>query len=63
MTMLSMRLLQAPGPLVPVREATPAPRVPIRTTVRTYALADANAALGALRDGSLSGAAVLVPGR
>jgi propanol-preferring alcohol dehydrogenase len=40
-----------------------APRVPVRTTVRTYALADANAALGALRDGSLSGAAVLLPGR
>lgn len=39
-----------------------APRVPVRTTVRTYPLTEANAALGALRDGSLSGAAVLLPG-
>ena len=35
-------------------------RVPIRTHVRTYALADANVALGDLRQGRLTGAAVLV---
>jgi alcohol dehydrogenase, propanol-preferring len=35
--------------------------VPIRTHVRTYTLADANRALGDLRDGRLTGAAVLVP--
>ncbi len=35
--------------------------MPIRTEIRTYALADANAALDDLRRGRLSGAAVLVP--
>jgi propanol-preferring alcohol dehydrogenase len=35
--------------------------VPIRTQVQSYALADANRALGDLRAGRLSGAAVLVP--
>ena len=38
-----------------------APRVPIRTAVRTYPLAAADAALGDLRAGRLRGAAVLVP--
>jgi propanol-preferring alcohol dehydrogenase len=38
-----------------------APRVPIRTTTRTYPLAEANAALADLREGRLDGAAVLVP--
>ena len=38
-----------------------APRVPVRTTVETFALEDANAALQALRDGRLTGAAVLIP--
>ena len=37
-------------------------RVPVRTDVRTYPLAQANAALGDLRHGRLQGAAVLVPG-
>jgi alcohol dehydrogenase, propanol-preferring len=36
-----------------------AQRVPVRTTVVSYPLADANAALTALREGSLTGAAVL----
>ena len=36
-----------------------AQRVPVRTTVVPYPLADANVALTALRDGSLTGAAVL----
>ena len=36
-------------------------RVPLRTRVRTYALADANAAVEALRLGQIEGAAVLVP--
>ena len=35
--------------------------VPVRTTVRTYRLEDANAALSDLRRGVLQGAAVLVP--
>jgi len=35
--------------------------VPLRTHVRTYALADANRALGDLRDRRVTGAAVLVP--
>ena len=39
-----------------------AARVPIRTAVRTYPLERANDALGDLRAGRLSGAAVLVPG-
>ena len=38
-----------------------APKVPVRTTVETFALEDANTALQALRDGRLTGAAVLVP--
>ena len=36
-----------------------AQRVPIRTTVSTFPLARANEALAALREGALSGAAVL----
>jgi propanol-preferring alcohol dehydrogenase len=36
-------------------------RVPIRTHVRRYALADANAAVDDLRAGRIEGAAVLVP--
>jgi len=39
-----------------------APRVPIRTTVRTMPLGDANGALGFLREGTLEGAAVLTMG-
>ncbi|HVC57137.1 MAG TPA: zinc-dependent alcohol dehydrogenase family protein [Stellaceae bacterium] len=38
-----------------------APAAGIRTTTQTYPLAQANAALGDLRSGALSGAAVLVP--
>lgn len=38
-----------------------APRVPVRTEVQTYPLAEANEALSDLRAGRLSGAAVLVP--
>ncbi len=38
-----------------------APRVPVRTHTTTFPLADANEALDRLRDGTLSGAAVLVP--
>ena len=38
-----------------------APRVPVRTTVQTFPLADANEALDRLRTGKLQGAAVLVP--
>ncbi len=38
-----------------------AERYPIETTVETMALQDANKALGRLRDGDLTGAAVLVP--
>lgn len=38
-----------------------APRIPVKTSVETFPLADANAALSALRDGNLTGAAVLVP--
>jgi propanol-preferring alcohol dehydrogenase len=37
-----------------------APRVPVRTSVRTFALEQANQALAALRAGELQGAAVLV---
>jgi alcohol dehydrogenase, propanol-preferring len=37
-----------------------APKVPVRTHVRRYDLADANHALGDLREGRLQGAAVLV---
>jgi len=39
-----------------------APRVPVRTTVQTFRLADANLALKSLRDGKITGAAVLVNG-
>lgn len=38
-----------------------APRVPVRTTVREYALTQANEALRDLREGRLTGAAVLRP--
>ncbi len=38
-----------------------APRVPVRTTVQTFPLAEANEALRRLRTGKLQGAAVLVP--
>lgn len=38
-----------------------APKVPVRTEVERFDLADANAALDALRTGKLKGAAVLVP--
>jgi propanol-preferring alcohol dehydrogenase len=38
-----------------------APRVPVRTHVRTYPLAQANEALADLRAGRLTGAAVVVP--
>jgi propanol-preferring alcohol dehydrogenase len=38
-----------------------AARVPVRSTVQPYPLAEANAALAALREGRLHGAAVLVP--
>jgi propanol-preferring alcohol dehydrogenase len=38
-----------------------APRVPVRTHVTTFALADAEAALEAVRSGALEGAAVLIP--
>jgi propanol-preferring alcohol dehydrogenase len=38
-----------------------APKVPIRTEVKTYRLEQANEALSALRDGQLQGAAVLIP--
>jgi propanol-preferring alcohol dehydrogenase len=38
-----------------------APRVPVRTTVITYKLPDANVALADLRAGRLTGAAVLIP--
>ena len=35
--------------------------MPLKTTTRTFALADANIALNALRNGTIEGAAVLVP--
>jgi propanol-preferring alcohol dehydrogenase len=40
-----------------------APKVPVATETREYPLAEANAALAALREGHLTGAAVLVPER
>ena len=40
-----------------------APRVPVRTTVQTYPLSDANTALESLRAGKVKGAAVLVTGK
>jgi propanol-preferring alcohol dehydrogenase len=38
-----------------------APKVPVRTHVEAFALADANTALARLREGRLNGAAVLLP--
>ncbi|MGO8951851.1 MAG: zinc-dependent alcohol dehydrogenase family protein [Rhodomicrobium sp.] len=38
-----------------------APKVPVKTTVQLFSLADANEALSRLRRGELTGAAVLVP--
>ena len=38
-----------------------APRVPVRTTVQTFPLADANEALALVRTGKINGAAVLIP--
>ncbi len=38
-----------------------APRVPVKTRVKTYPLQDANAALADLRAGAFTGAAVIVP--
>jgi propanol-preferring alcohol dehydrogenase len=38
-----------------------APKVPVRTTIETMPLAHANEALSRLRDGRLTGAAVLIP--
>ena len=38
-----------------------APKIPIKTRAQQYALADANRALSDLRDGHVTGAAVLVP--
>ncbi|MGD0252706.1 MAG: zinc-dependent alcohol dehydrogenase family protein [Verrucomicrobiota bacterium] len=40
---------------------TLAPQVPVRTTVQTFPLAEANAVLSRLRNGQIHGAAVLVP--
>ena len=42
---------------------TLAPRVPVRTTVQTFPLAQANEAMAALRSGKIRGAAVLLPDR
>ncbi len=39
-----------------------APRVPVRTSTETFGLAQANEALARLREGKITGAAVLVPG-
>jgi alcohol dehydrogenase, propanol-preferring len=39
-----------------------APRVPVKTTVQTFPLEEANEALSRLRSGRIEGAAVLVPG-
>lgn len=38
-----------------------APKVPVKTEVETFALADANEALNRLREGQITGAAVLIP--
>jgi len=38
-----------------------APQVPVKTTIETFPLEDANEALARLREGRLTGAAVLVP--
>ncbi|MCC7046131.1 MAG: zinc-dependent alcohol dehydrogenase family protein [Alphaproteobacteria bacterium] len=40
-----------------------APKVPVRTSVETYELKEANTALARLREGKLTGAAVLLPGQ
>jgi alcohol dehydrogenase, propanol-preferring len=40
---------------------TLAPRVPVRTTVQTFPLSEANQALSSLRSGKIQGAAVLLP--
>ena len=40
-----------------------APRVPVKTSVEKYPLAEANAALTSLRDGHVHGAAVLMTGQ
>jgi hypothetical protein len=42
---------------------TPAPRVPVRTSVESYPLERANDALARLREGKMRGAAVLLPER
>jgi len=39
-----------------------APKVPVRTEIETFPMDQANEALRRLRDGELTGAAVLVPG-
>jgi len=39
-----------------------APQVPVRTAVETFPLSEANEALRRLREGSINGAAVLIPG-
>jgi propanol-preferring alcohol dehydrogenase len=38
-----------------------APRVPVRTTVQTFSLTEANEALNCLRKGQIRGAAALLP--
>lgn len=38
-----------------------APKIPVRTTITRFKLEDANAALAAVREGRLAGAAVLIP--
>jgi len=38
-----------------------APKVPVKTTVETFPLEEANEALRRLREGQLTGAAVLIP--
>ena len=38
-----------------------ADRLPLQTVVTTFPLAEANRALAAVRDGSIDGAAVLIP--
>jgi propanol-preferring alcohol dehydrogenase len=38
-----------------------APKIPVKTRVQQYDLADANTALGDLREGRVNGAAVLIP--
>jgi D-arabinose 1-dehydrogenase-like Zn-dependent alcohol dehydrogenase len=52
-----------PGPYSDAEELfTLAPRVPVRTTVQTFPLSEANETLSRLRSGKIQGAAVLVPG-